>query len=97
MKKNNLGNTMKKVRERAGYSIEKLSHLIGVCPEVIELWECGEAQPDLRQWLLLNRLYGVALEDIMPDYQIFQMVDDEVVEEFKHEVWLNKMAKRITA
>lgn len=97
MKDKKLGATLKKAREHAGYSAEKLAHLIGVSPEEIALWETGEAQPDLRQWLLLNKLYGVTLEDTMPENQIIQMADAQVVEEFKREVWLNKMAKRIMA
>lgn len=94
MKENVIGNTLKKLREKAGYSIEKLSEMIGCAINLIIQWENGENEPEIRQWLVLSKLYNMPIEEMLSEVSVDSLIDNEIKEEFYHEAWMNRYLNR---
>ena len=90
--RNTIANNLLKIRERMGYSAEKLGKLLGVNDTVIHQWESGEKEPTLSQGLLLGRLYGVPVDDLFCDCKLTETLPDGKAEEFNHDAWLNRIS-----
>lgn len=94
MNKKYIGNQLKKFREYAGYKIEELAYFFGNSLEMIEKWENGEKQPDLQQCMMLTKLYGTSFEEMFSGVNVEDLLEEEVKEEFNHQVWLNGLVRR---
>lgn len=92
--KNTIANNLVKIRERMGYSVEKLGKLLGVNDAVIHQWETGEKEPTLSQGLLLGRLYGVPVDDLFCDCKLTECLPEGKNEAFHHDAWLNRISNR---
>ena len=55
---------LKKYRENAGLSAQRLASLTGAGEKSVAAWESGEAFPDEAQTALLCRVYGVTAEQL---------------------------------
>ena len=91
---NFVGNKLKTLRTYAGYSLEQLAHYLGCEAETVERWECGAEEPKLTQLVVLSKLYGVSMDDLFSGVQAESLVDEQVREEYKHEMWLNELSSR---
>lgn len=91
MNENYIGKALRAMREKAGYSIEKLAEFFGGNKEIISDWESGRSEPELSQLLILSGLYGTSVDD-MVEVSAEDLVDESVREKYKHESWLNKLS-----
>ena len=94
MKENYIGSRLKGFRENMGYSIEQLAQFIGQLPTMIESWERGEEEPGICQWIALSRLYDVSVEEMLGNLSEEELVEEAALEEYQHEVWMNRLGKR---
>ena len=52
-------------RKAAGFSQEELAEKIGVSRQAVSKWERAEASPDTDNLILLSKIYGVTLDDLL--------------------------------
>ena len=81
-----------KIREATGYSVEQLAKLIDAEPEEVLQWETGKEEPKISQCILLSKLYAVELDDIFDGCKSEEFLTSEKVDDFKHEAWINCIA-----
>lgn len=58
-------NRLQKLRKQNGYSQEELAEKIGISRQAVSKWERAEASPDTDNLILLARLYGVTLDELL--------------------------------
>lgn len=68
-----IANRLVQLRKQYGYSQEELASKIGLSRQVVSKWERAESSPDTDNLILLARLYGVSLDELM-------QTDDEIPE-----------------
>lgn len=55
------------LRRKIGLSQAELSEKLGVTPQAVSKWECGNTLPDIDLLLELSHLYGVSVNDLLED------------------------------
>ncbi len=58
-------NNIKALRERRGYSMEKLAAQLGIRPSSVYKWEHGRADPVMRKAVKLTKILGCTLDQLM--------------------------------
>ena len=58
-------NRLLKYRKSRGYSQEELAEKIGVSRQAISKWERSEASPDTDNLIMLAKIYGVTLDELI--------------------------------
>lgn len=58
-------NRLQMLRKKNGYSQEELAEKIGITRQAVSKWERAEASPDTDNLILLARLYGVTLDELL--------------------------------
>lgn len=58
-------NRLQNLRKKNGYSQEELAEKIGISRQAVSKWERAEASPDTDNLILLARLYGVTLDELL--------------------------------
>lgn len=53
------------LRKKQGLSQEELAEKIGVSRQAVSKWERGEASPDTDNLILLSKLYGISLDELL--------------------------------
>lgn len=56
---------LQKIRKEKGLSQEELADKLGVSRQAVSKWECGEASPDTDKLILLSRLYGISIDELL--------------------------------
>lgn len=62
-----LSASLKQSREKCGFTVDYAARMVGVKPREIHKWESGASVPSDETLLLLSRLYGTSLADLMRD------------------------------
>lgn len=60
-----IANRLVQLRKEKGYSQEELASKLGLSRQAVSKWERAEASPDTDNLILLARLYGVSLDDLL--------------------------------
>ena len=60
-----VANRLQKLRKEKGYSQEHLAEALGISRQAVSKWERAEASPDTDNLILLARLYGVSLDELL--------------------------------
>lgn len=60
-----MGQRLKKLRERKGISIEKLAEEMMVSPNAIYKWHRGDSAPDIQNIATLSSIYNVSTDYIL--------------------------------
>lgn len=55
---------LRRLRSEKGLTQEQLANLLGVSPQSVSRWECGNTLPDVMLLPELARLYGVTVDDL---------------------------------
>jgi transcriptional regulator with XRE-family HTH domain len=66
-----IANRLVELRKANNYSQEALAEKLGISRQAVSKWERAEASPDTDNLILLARLYGVSLDDLLK-------TDDEI-------------------
>jgi sugar/nucleoside kinase (ribokinase family)/DNA-binding XRE family transcriptional regulator len=65
MNKTNLGQMIKKLRQKHGYTQTALAERLGVSDKAISKWESGGGYPDITQLPALSELFGVTIDYLL--------------------------------
>jgi HTH-type transcriptional regulator/antitoxin HipB len=60
-----IANRLVELRKRNGLSQEQLAEKLGLSRQAISKWERAEASPDTDNLIMLSRLYGVSLDELL--------------------------------
>ncbi len=60
-----IANRLQMLRKKNGYSQEELAERIGISRQAVSKWERAEASPDTDNLILLAKLYGVTLDELL--------------------------------
>jgi transcriptional regulator with XRE-family HTH domain/uncharacterized membrane protein len=66
-----IANRLVNLRKSNNYSQEALAEKLGISRQAVSKWERAEASPDTDNLILLARLYGISLDDLL-------QTDDEI-------------------
>lgn len=58
-------NRLVQLRKKSGLSQEELAARLGISRQAVSKWERAEASPDTDNLILLSRVYGVSLDDLL--------------------------------
>ena len=74
-----IANRLVKMRKAHGYSQEELAEKLGLSRQAVSKWERAESSPDTDNLIMLSRLYGVSLDELLSTED--EIPEPEVVEE----------------
>lgn len=60
-----IANRLQQLRKKNNLSQEELAEKIGISRQAVSKWERAEASPDTDNLILLSRLYGVSLDELL--------------------------------
>lgn len=60
-----IANRFQQLRKKHGLSQEELAEKIGVSRQAVSKWERAEASPDTDNLILLSKLYGISLDELL--------------------------------
>lgn len=60
-----VANRLQQLRKKKNLSQEELAERIGISRQAVSKWERAEASPDTDNLILLSRLYGVSLDELL--------------------------------
>ena len=81
-----IANRLVRLRKERGFSQEELAARIGSSRQAVSKWERAEAAPDTDNLILLSRLYGVSLDELLKtDGEVESRRDDPVEAAPSHE------------
>ena len=67
-----IANKLYDLRKKSGLSQEELADKIGVSRQAVSKWERAEASPDTDNLIMLSKVYGVTLDDIISEEDIIE-------------------------
>lgn len=69
-----------KLRKASGLSQEELADKLGISRQAISKWERAEASPDTDNLILLARIYGISLDELLSTDEKDEDIKAEVVD-----------------
>lgn len=60
-----IANRLVQLRKQHGYSQEELAAKLGLSRQAVSKWERAEASPDTDNLIMLSRVYGVSLDELL--------------------------------
>ncbi len=57
--------TLKRLRERKGYTQKFIADKLGICRSAYAYYEAGKAQPSLERALIISKIYGITMEQLL--------------------------------
>ena len=58
---------LRKLREKAGYTVPQLTELTGIPEQTIYNWEAGNRRPPVETYPTLAKAFGVKVRTLLPD------------------------------
>lgn len=93
MKKNNsIAQSLKSLREEAGYSIERLAQFFDGNITMISEWENGTREPSIYDCCVLSGLYNISLDSMVAAISPGELLPENMQSEYAHESWINRLA-----
>jgi len=74
------GKRISALRKKNNLSQAELSEKLGVTPQSVSKWECGNALPDIDLLLALSHLYGISVNDLLEDSDLIYELAGEYTE-----------------
>lgn len=72
-----IANRLVKMRKAHGYSQEELAEKLGISRQAVSKWERAESSPDTDNLIMLSKLYGVSLDDLLATEDEIPMPEQE--------------------
>lgn len=72
-----IANRLQQLRKQKGYSQEQLADELGISRQAVSKWERAEASPDTDNLILLARLYGVSLDELLSTEETNEEIKEE--------------------
>ena len=93
MKRNNsIAQTLKNLREEAGYSIERLARFFDGNVTMVSEWENGTREPSIYNCCVLSGLYNISLDTMVAAISREELLPENMQSEYAHESWINRLA-----
>ena len=83
-----IANRLYELRKKSSFSQEELAEKIGVSRQAVSKWERAEASPDTDNLILLSKLYGVSMDELLSTnepVEVKKQSTDEIANEEKRE------------
>ena len=71
-------NRLQMLRKKNNLSQEELAEKIGISRQAVSKWERAEASPDTDNLILLAKLYGVTLDDLLKSESVHFPDEDSI-------------------
>lgn len=71
-------NRLYELRKKNGLSQEELADKLGISRQAVSKWERAEASPDTDNLILLAKLYGVTLDELLNSDTAFDLAEENV-------------------
>ena len=93
-----IANKLYELRKKSGLSQEELADKLGVSRQSVSKWERAEASPDTDNLILLSKIFGVSLDDIITeeDVEEAEKRDDEETLKEGIKIVVNEVKKKRT-
>lgn len=91
---NHIAKMLKKLREDADYSIEKVAQYFGGDINMVANWENGTDAPSAYDCFVLSELYGVSIDSMFGALSAKELVPEDKQDDYSREAWINRLAKR---
>lgn len=89
-----ISETLKQQREKANFSQEDLAQFFGTDAALIEKWESGLTEPTLSEALVLSKLYGCSLDDLLSQIDTRKMIPEKMLDSYECILLKNQMSRR---
>ena len=76
-----IANRLVNLRKGNNLSQEALAEKLGISRQAVSKWERAEASPDTDNLILLSRLYGISLDELLKNYQVVHLCGKGKLEE----------------
>lgn len=60
-----IANRLVQLRKQHGYSQDELAARLGLSRQAVSKWERAEASPDTDNLIMLSRVYGISLDELL--------------------------------
>lgn len=94
MSQDYMAKLLKKLREDAGYSVEKIAQYFGGDVNLVNDWESGVDVPSAYDCFVLSELYGISLDSMFGALDAKEFVSEDSQNDFCREAWINKLARK---
>lgn len=74
------GKRLSACRRKKGISQTELSELLGVTPQAVSKWECGNTVPDIELLLELSHLYALSINDLLEERDLLRELTGQSTE-----------------
>ena len=79
-----IANRLVKLRKEKKLSQEALANELGISRQAVSKWERAEASPDTDNLILLAKLYGISLDDLLrTDQEEFESGNNQTETEYQ--------------
>lgn len=85
-----IANRLVQLRKQNGFSQEALAEKLGISRQAVSKWERAEASPDTDNIILLARLYGVSLDELLQTEDEIPRPEPEEVMEQEGNIYRNE-------
>ena len=86
--------TLKQFREQAQLTQAELAKYFGCGESLIEKWESGIAEPTISECLILSKLYGTSLDDLLSDFDVRAIIPPDCKDSFDNAIRIHSFARR---
>lgn len=94
MGQNYMAEMLKKLREDAGYSVEKIAQYFGGDTKLVNDWESGVDVPSAYDCFVLSELYGVSIDSMFSALDAKELIPEDSQNDFSRESWINKLVRK---
>lgn len=94
MGQNHMAKMLKKLREDAGYSVEKIAQYFGGDVKLVNDWESGADVPSAYDCFVLSELYGVSIDGMFSALEAKDFVPEDSQNDFSRESWINRLTRK---
>lgn len=88
-----LGNKLKEIRNKFGYSQEDLADIINVSRQAITKWENDNGIPDISNLQELSRVFGVSVDSLLNDEELPLLVMRKELDKNKYKSKLSSYSE----
>lgn len=94
MCQNHIAKMLKKLREDAGYSIEKIAQYFCGDSNKVKNWENGVDVPSAYDCFVLSELYDVSIDSMFSTLTAKELIPEDKQDDYCRESWINRLTKR---
>ena len=83
-----IANRLVNLRKSNNLSQEALAEKLGISRQAVSKWERAEASPDTDNLIMLARLYGISLDELLRTEDEIPVVSMNMEEDTEKDIWI---------